>query len=189
MGECFAFCGDEVLLSSHSCPHRLNFRRPTPSSHRGGPTPSSLPRNVHSGPGRRPTPFSSSTVYIPLGCRFCFLDTPGVHGAKILTEHFVPHFPIFSHTKLLLSLFQRKNKGRLINWVLFVSSCTYVSITAWLVHTPKTYTQSGNFQFGIKSPSDFKILSARKLKTLFQKYKLELITGIYAWIGHVLRKY
>ena len=51
----------------------------------------------------------------PLGCRFCFLDTPGVHGAKILTEHFVTHFPIFSHTKLLLSLFQRKNKGRLIN--------------------------------------------------------------------------
>ena len=26
--ECFAFCGDEVLLSSHFCPHRLDFRRP-----------------------------------------------------------------------------------------------------------------------------------------------------------------
>ena len=25
MGECFAFCGDEVLLSSHFCPHRLDF--------------------------------------------------------------------------------------------------------------------------------------------------------------------
>ena len=36
----------------------------------------------------------------------------------------------------------------------------------------------------IKSRSDFKILSARKLKTLFQKYKLELTTGIYACIGH-----
>ena len=36
----------------------------------------------------------------------------------------------------------------------------------------------------IKSPSDFKILSARKLKTLFQKYKLELTTGIHACIGH-----
>ena len=35
----------------------------------------------------------------------------------------------------------------------------------------------------------FKILSARKLKTVFQKYKLELITGIHACIGHVLRKY
>ena len=53
----------------------------------------------------------------------------------------------------------------------------------------KKCTQSGNFQFDIKSPSDFKILSARKLKTLFQKYKLELTTGIHACIGHVLRKY
>ena len=44
-------------------------------------------------------------------------------------------------------------------------------------------------QFDIKSPSDFKILSARKLKTLFQKYKLQLTTGIHACIGHVLRKY
>ena len=55
-----------------------------------------------------------------------------------------------------------------------------VSITACLVYAPKTYTQSGNFQFDIKFPSDFKILSARKLKTLFQKYKFELITGIHA---------
>ena len=46
-----------------------------------------------------------------------------------------------------------------------------------------------NFHFDIKSPSDFKILSARKLKTLFQKYKLELTRGIHACIGHVLRKY
>ena len=36
-----------------------------------------------------------------------------------------------------------------------------------------------------KSSSDFKILSARKLKTLFQKYKLELTTGIHASICHV----
>ena len=48
-----------------------------------------------------------------------------------------------------------------------------VSITACLVHAPKKCTQSGNFQFDIKSPSDFKILSARKLKTLSKKYKLE----------------
>ena len=34
-----------------------------------------------------------------------------------------------------------------------------------------------------------KILSARKIKTLFQKYKLELTTGIHACIGHVLRIY
>ena len=53
----------------------------------------------------------------------------------------------------------------------------------------KEYMQSGNFQFVIKSPSDFKILSAQNLKTLFQKYKLELTTGIHACISHVLRKY
>ena len=56
-----------------------------------------------------------------------------------------------------------------------------VSITASLVHAPKKCSQSGNFQFHIKSPSDFKSLSARKLKTLIQKlYKLELATGIHA---------
>ena len=79
-----------------------------------------------------------------------------------------------------------------LSWVLFVSSYTttiIVAITACLDHAPKKCTQSGNFQFDIKSPSDFKILSARKLKTLFQKYKLELTTGIHACIGHVLRKY
>ena len=81
------------------------------------------------------------------------------------------------------------------SWVLFVSSYTtaIVSITACLARAPnkwpKNCTQSGNFQFDIKFPSDFKILSARKLKTLFQKDKLELTTGIHACIGHVLRKY
>ena len=59
-----------------------------------------------------------------------------------------------------------------------------VSITACLAHAPKKCTQSGNFQFDIKSSSDFKILSARKLKTLFQKYKLELTTGVHDCIGH-----
>ena len=34
-------------------------------------------------------------------------------------------------------------------------------------------------QFDVKSPSDFKILSARKLKTLFQKYKLELTLQVF----------
>ena len=81
--------------------------------------------------------------------------------------------------------------GEHISWVLFAFSYTtaIVSITACLAHAPKKCTQSGNFQFAIKSPSDFKILSARKLKTLFQKYKLQLTTGIQACIGHVLRKY
>ena len=61
--------------------------------------------------------------------------------------------------------------------------------TACRGHAPKKCTQSGNFQFDIDFPYDFKILSARKLKTLFQKYKLQLTTGIHACIGHVLRRY
>ena len=66
--------------------------------------------------------------------------------------------------------------GEHISWVLFVCSYTtaIVSITACLAYAPKKCTQSGNFQFDIKSPSDFKILSARKLKTRFQKYKHQL---------------
>ena len=76
--------------------------------------------------------------------------------------------------------------GEHISRVLFM--CLYmtaiVSIMACVAHAPKKCTQSGNFQFDIKSPSDFKILSARKLKTLFQKYKLQLTTGIHACIGH-----
>ena len=68
-----------------------------------------------------------------------------------------------------------------------------VSITACLAHAPEKCTQSGNFQFDIKSPTDFKIPSARFSKKyaclLFQKYKLELTTGIHACIGHVFRKY
>ena len=60
---------------------------------------------------------------------------------------------------------------------------------ACLGHAPKKCMQSGNFQFDTKFTSDFKILSAQKLKTLFQKYKLQLTTGIHACIGHVLRKY
>ena len=52
-----------------------------------------------------------------------------------------------------------------------------VSIMACLSHASKNCTQSGNFQFDIKSPSDYKILSDRKLKTLFQKYKLASVTS------------
>ena len=75
------------------------------------PTSSSLPRNVYSGPEWRPTLFSPSTVYIPLGCRFYSLDTPGVHGAWILTEHFVTHFPIFSHIKFVVVFISREARG------------------------------------------------------------------------------
>ena len=81
--------------------------------------------------------------------------------------------------------------GEHISWVLFVCSYTTatVLIAAWLAHAPKKCTQSGNVQFEIQSPSSFKILSARKLKTLFQKYKLQLTTGTHTCISHVLRKY
>ena len=64
------------------------------------------------------------------------------------------------------------------------SYTTAISITACLAHAPKKWKQSGNFQFDIQPPSDFKILSAGKLKTLFQKYRLELTTCIHACIGH-----
>ena len=83
--------------------------------------------------------------------------------------------------------------GEHISWVLLVCSYTKAiwikGFTACLAHAAKKLTQSGNFQFDIKSPSDFKILSARKLKTLFQKYKLQLTTGIHACFGHGLHKY
>ena len=46
--------------------------------------------------------------------------------------------------------------------------------TACRGHAPKKCTQSGNFQFDIDFPYDFKILSARKLKTLFQKKSFSL---------------
>ena len=90
------------------------------------------------------------------------------------------------------ALYYSAQSANSFSWVIFVSSYTtaIVSITDCLAHAPKPKsTQSGNFQFDIKSPSDFKILSARKMKTLFQKYEIELTTGIHACISHVLHKY
>ena len=52
------------------------------------------------------------------------------------------------------------------------SANTSPSISNSMAHALKKCTQSGIFQFDIKSPSDFKMLSAQKLKTLMQKYKL-----------------
>ena len=88
------------------------------------------------------------------------------------------------------SLYYCAQSANSFSWVLFVSlyMTAVVSITACVAHAPKKCTQSGNFLFDIKSSSDFRILSAQKLKTLFQKYKLELTTSIHAWIGHVLVK-
>ena len=92
---------------------------------------------------------------------------------------------LIGHKKLLLCIIV-PNRRTVPPEFFFVSSYTtaIVSITACLAHAPKKCMQSGNFQFDIKSPSDFKILSALKLKTLFQNYKLELTTGIHACIGH-----
>ena len=75
------------------------------------PTPSSLLKNVYCGPEWRPTPFSPSTVYISLGCRFCFLDTPGVHEAKILTEHSCHPLPHFQPHKVVVVLILREARG------------------------------------------------------------------------------
>ena len=76
------------------------------------------------------------------------------------------------------SLYYCAQSANSFSWVLFVSlyMTAIVSITACVAHAPKKCTQSGNFLFDIKSSSDFRILSARKAKTLFQKYKLELTT-------------
>ena len=81
---------------------------------------------------------------------------------------------LFGHKKCFVCYWAQSANSS--SWVLFGSSYTtaIVSITACPAHAPKECTQSRNFQFDIKSPSDFKILSARKVKTLFQKYKLEL---------------
>ena len=58
-----------------------------------------------------------------------------------------------------------------------------VSITACLAHAPKKCTQSGNFQFDINAPFQNTVYP-KTIKTLFQKYKLELTTGIHAFIDH-----
>ena len=55
-----------------------------------------------------------------------------------------------------------------INWAQSTNSFSGVPLVSsytmdCLAHAPKKCTQSGNFQFDVKSPSDFKILSARKL--------------------------
>ena len=54
---------------------------------------------------------------------------------------------------------------------------------------PSSFREFVHDGYCLATLARFKILSARKLKTVFQKYKLELTTGIHACIGHVLRKY
>ena len=101
-------------------PLKLGQQRPTPFSQRGGPTPSSLPRNSQGGPERRPTPFASSTLFISLGCRFCcFLTLQGFMGLKHLMSTLLPTSP-FSATQSCCYpwLILRINKRKLIiYWV------------------------------------------------------------------------
>ena len=80
------------------------------------------------------------------------------------------------------------------SWVLFGSSytTTIISITACLDHAPKEMHVVRKLSVWYKIPIWFQntvCAPARKLKALFQKYKLELTTGIHACIGHVLRNY
>ena len=56
------------------------------------------------------------------------------------------------------------------------------SITSCLAHAPKKCTQSRTFQFDINSP--FQNTVYPKTKGTFPKYKLELTTGIHAFIDH-----
>ena len=112
----------------------------------------------------------------------------GTDSHRTITKNSSGCWLLIGHKKCIVLLCPI---GEHISWVLFVCSYTtaVVSNTACLAHAPKKCKHSGNFPFDIKSPSDFKILSARKLQTLFQKYKLQLTTGIQACMGHVLRKY
>ena len=89
----------------------------------------------------------------------------------------------------MLCIIVPNRQAHLLSSFMRLYTTAIVSMMACLAHAPKKCTQSGNFQFDIKSPSDFQILSARKLKTLFQKYKLQLTTGIRTCISHILRKY
>ena len=81
------------------------------------------------------------------------------------------------------------------SWVLFVSSYTtaIVSITACLAHAPKKCTQSGNFQFDIKSPSDPTRLLCQCKRTLlelnfFQPYPSSWREWILSLLVYVLHK-
>ena len=91
--------------------------------------------------------------------------------------------------KKKLCIFVPNRRTHLLSFLVF-SYMTAMSRSrlVCLMHQRNARSQE-TFSFDIKYPSDIKILSARKLKTLFQKYKLQLTTGIHACIGHVLRKY
>ena len=112
-------------------------------------------------------------------------------GYRLSPDHFqkFKRMPAPDWAQKMLCIIVPNRRTHLLSSFRAFVTTAIVSIRLVSAHAPKKCTQSGNFQFDLKSPSDFKTLSARKLKTLFQKYKLPLTTGIHACIGHVLRKY
>ena len=111
-------------------------------------------------------------------------DPLGTDSHRTISKNSSRCRPLIGHKKCFVLLCPIGEQFLLSSFLEFVHDCYGLSITACLAHALKKCTQSGNFQFDIKAPSDFKILSAGKIKTLFQKYKLELATGIHACIGH-----
>ena len=112
----------------------------------------------------------------------------GTDSHRTITKNSSGCWLLIGHKKCIVLLCPI---GEHISWVLFVCSYTtaVVSNTACLAHAPKKCKHSGNFPFDIKSPSDFKILSARKLKALSKNTSLSLQQVFTLDIGHVLRKY
>ena len=106
-------------------------------------------------------------------------------GYRLSPDNFqkFKRMPASDWAQKMLCIIVPNRRTHLMSSCVFVCSYTtaIVSITACLAHAPKKCTQSGNVQFDMKSPSVFKILSARKLykESLFQKYSLQLTTGIH----------
>ena len=65
------------------------------------------------------------------------------------------------------------HKGR-VQFLLSSFRESYTTSIVPITDAPKKCTQSGKFQFDIKSPSDFEILSARKLNTRSKNTSLSL---------------
>ena len=122
------------------------------------------PRGSQSGREKRWDESFEVRTKEPVGTDYHRTISKNSSGCRLLIRHkkcFVLLCPIGE--QFLLSSFRESY------------TTSIVSITACLVRAPKKYTQSGNVQFDIKSPSDFnKILSARKLKTLSKNTSLSL---------------
>ena len=80
-------------------------------------------------------------------------------GERTISNHFqeFKRMPVPDWAQKMLCIIE-PDRQTVSPELFFLSSYTMalVSITACLAHAPKKCTQLGNFQFGIKSPSDFK---------------------------------